>query len=175
MPLKRPKAEKLPKPFRDIEADHPESDRFRIMHIQQELDRMPGVSWNQPRPGLIARFNALPSYKIWAMLPAIGMGALIAVALFNTAFSGGVRVPTIIWVEDWAATRTSEDAVEERRLALARLKAEIDHTLTVVEPKAATDEDAATHAAALKRYAAIVAREEQQREKEMAERAAAGQ
>lgn len=173
MPLKRPKADKLPKPFRDIEAEHDESDRFRIMSIQRELDRIDGVSWNQPTPGFMGRLQNLPSYKIWATLPALGMGLLIIGSLWIVSNVGLVNPNRVIWVENWSATRTSNDAVEDRRRALAELKADIDRTLAVVEPKAETDEDAATHAAALRRYAAMAEQEGAQREREMAERSAA--
>lgn len=171
MPLKRPKADKLPKPFRDIEAEHGESDHFRIIAIQRELDRIEGVSWNMPAPGVGARLSRLPRYKIWAVLPAIGMGLLIVASLYISSNFGFARPASIIWVENWAAGRTSDDAVEDRRQALADLKADIDRTLAEVEPKAATDSDAATHAAALKRYAAMAEQEGAQRDREVAEQA----
>lgn len=173
MPMKRPKADKLPKPFRDIEHEHDEADRYRIMRMQRELDLLDGVSWNSSRPGLFGRIGNAPAYKIWALVPAIAMGAAIIGGFFLAADTGLVRAPRIIWVDSWAASRTGEDAVTDREAALADLRADIDRTLAVVEPKAGSDPDAATHAAALKRYAAMAEQEGAQRARELAARRAA--
>ncbi len=172
MPMKRPKAEKLPKPFRDIEHEHDEADRFRIMRMQRELDLIDGVSWNEQTPGLLGRFNRLPRYKIWATLPALAMGAVIIGSFFVAADTGFVRTPRIIWVDSWAASRTAEDAIADREAALATLQADITRTLEVVEPRADSDPEAATHAAALRRYAAMAEQEAAQRARELEERAA---
>lgn len=154
-------------PFKDIEAHHDDADRFRIIAMQREMDRIAGVSWNQPRLSAWQRFNALPSYKIWAALPAVGMGALIIAGFFVAADTGFVPPQRIMWVESWSAARSSDDAVADRAMALARLNEDINRTLAVVEPRAATDEDAATHAAALRRYAAMAEQEARQREREL--------
>ena len=167
MPLKRPKAEKLPKPFRDIENEHDEMDRYRIMRMQRELDALDGVSWNAPRLSWLGRLNHTPRYKIWAALPALAMGGVIIGSFFVAANTGFVRAPGIIWVESWAEGRTAGDAIADRDAALATLREDIARTLAVVEPKAASDPDAATHAAALRRYAAMAEQEAAQRAQEI--------
>ncbi len=169
MPLKRPKADKLPKPFRDIEADHSEADHFRIIRMQRELDAMAGVSWNQPKHGFFQRLAHMPRYRIWAILPAFGMGVLLVAGLVSMS-SAGIVPPRVLWVESWSAERSSGDAVADRAMVLAGIRDDIRRTLRVVEPKAATDEEAATHAAALRRYEAMIDQEEKQREKELAAR-----
>lgn len=170
MPLKRPKAESLPKPFRDIENQHDEIDRYRIMRMQRELDALDGVSWNAPRLSLFGRLNRTPSYKIWATLPALAMGGIIVGSFFVAANTGFVRPPRIVWVESWAESRTADDAIADRDAALATLREDIARTLAVVEPKAASDPDAATHAAALRRYAAMAEQEAAQRAQEIESR-----
>lgn len=170
MPLKRPKAEKLPKPFRDIEHEHDEMDRYRIMRMQRELDALGGVSWNAPRLSLFGRLNRTPPYKIWATLPALAMGGVIIGSFFLAADTGLVRAPRIIWVESWAQGRTAGDAIADRDAALETLREDIARTLAVVEPRAAGDPEAATHAAALRRYAAMAEQEAAQRSQEIATR-----
>jgi hypothetical protein len=171
MPLKRPKAKPLPKPFPDIEHQHPEADRFRIMQMARELDSLAGVSWNAPRLGIKARLMTMPAHRAFAIFPALGMGAAIVAGLFVAADTGFQAGPRIIWVQSWGEDRTGRDAIETREQALADLRADIERTLEVVEPRAATDPDAASHAAALRRWAAMAEAEGAQRQRELEARA----
>jgi hypothetical protein len=126
MPIKKPKAVKLPTPFADQQASDDDDARRRAILMKRELERAEGFSWNEPPQGLVARLRAQPLYKTVFAFGALGMGAAI-VASFLIAMDSGIEVPTrIIYLESWRGDRTAQDAVDEREAAMDKLRAQIE-------------------------------------------------
>ena len=125
MPLKKPKAVKLPTPFADLHASEDDDARRRAILMKRELERTEGFSWNAPRQSLLKRVLTAPLHKKLFALVAMGMGATI-VAAFLVGMDSGIKVPTrIIYVESWSSQRTAQDAIDEREEAMDILRAQI--------------------------------------------------
>lgn len=126
MPIKKPKAVKLPTPFADQQASADDDARRRAILMKRELERTEGFSWNEPRQGLFARLRTQPLYKTVFAFGALGMGAAI-VASFLIAMDSGIQVPTrIVYLESWRGDRTAQDAIDEREEAMNKLRAQIE-------------------------------------------------
>lgn len=125
MPIKKPKAEKLPSPFQDLEKSGDDSQRMRAIRMKQELDTAGGFSWNAPRQSLIRRLLAWPRQRLAFALLAAGMGAGLIGAFALVADTGYVPPPTIIYIESWGADRTREDAAADQKEAMDKLRAEV--------------------------------------------------
>ncbi|QMW22313.1 hypothetical protein [Sandaracinobacteroides saxicola] len=127
--FKTPKPEVLPKPFKNRrEALKKEEEERNAFFIARALDSAQGFSWsrnNAPKPGLIARWRAVPlSSKLFAVL-ALGVAVTLISSFVNIGSRGlGEQRPTIFF-ESWSADRTAEDAVREREAMVAKLRAEI--------------------------------------------------
>lgn len=126
MPIKKPKAVKLPTPFADQQASDDDDARRRAILMKRELERAEGFSWNEPQQGLVARLRAQPLYKTIFAFGALGMGAAI-VASFLIAMDSGIQVPTrVIYLESWRGDRSAQDAIDEREEAMDKLRAQIE-------------------------------------------------
>ncbi|WP_374387852.1 hypothetical protein [Sandaracinobacter sp.] len=126
MPIKKPKAVKLPTPFADLHTSEDDDARRRALLMKRELEAADGFSWNAPRKGLISRWREQPLYKTLFAVGAAGMGAAI-VAAFLVAMDSGIEVPErVIYLESWRGDRTAEDAVSEREEAMAKLRAQVE-------------------------------------------------
>ncbi|PZU50286.1 MAG: hypothetical protein DI568_03965 [Sphingomonas sp.] len=126
MPIKKPKALKMPTPFADQHESADDDARRRALLMKRELDEAGGFSWNAPRQGLVARWRAQPLYKTLFGFGALAMGGVI-VGSFLIAMDSGIEVPErIVYFESWGGGRTSEDAVSEREEAMDKLRAQVE-------------------------------------------------
>jgi hypothetical protein len=115
MPIKKPK-----KLSEDDDA------RRRAILMKRELEMTDGFSWNEPQPGLVARYRALPLYKKLFAFGSLGMGALI-ISAFLIAMDSGISVPErIIYMESWKGSRSSEDAIADREERMDDLRARVE-------------------------------------------------
>jgi 2-oxoisovalerate dehydrogenase E1 component beta subunit len=73
MPIKKPKAARLPSPFRDLMQSADDATRRRALVMNRELDRAGGFSWDAPRPGWADRVR-LTRERLLIGGAAIGMG-----------------------------------------------------------------------------------------------------
>jgi hypothetical protein len=125
MPIKKPKAVKLPTPFADQSQSADDDARRRAILIKRELERTEGFSWNEAPVGMIQRLRDQPLYKTLFAVGAMGMGAAI-VGAFLVAMDSGIQVPErIVYVESWRGNRTAQEAVAEREEAMDKLRAEV--------------------------------------------------
>ena len=120
MPIKKPKAARLPSPFRDLMQSADDATRRRALVMNRELDRAGGFSWDAPRPGWADRVR-LTRERLLIGGAAIGMGVLLVGAFFVAADTGFTPPPRIIYIEDWRLDRSSEQAVADRDEAMADL------------------------------------------------------
>ena len=126
MPIKKPKALKMPTPFADQQESADDDARRRALLMKRELDEAGGFSWNAPQQGLVARWREQPWHKTVGAFVAAGMGAAI-VGAFLIAMDSGIEVPErIVYFESWGGGRTSEDAVSEREEAMDKLRAQVE-------------------------------------------------
>jgi hypothetical protein len=126
MPMKKPKAVKLPTPFADQSASADDDARRRAVLMRRELEQAEGFSWNETEPGFVQRIREQPLYKTLFAVGALGMGAAI-VGAFLVAMDSGIQVPTrIVYVESWRGDRTAQEAVDEREEAMDKLRAQVE-------------------------------------------------
>ena len=132
MPIKKPKSQPLPSPFRDLEKSGDESQRFRAIRMQREMAAMDGVSWNAPRPGLWQRIREQPRHRFVAAILATAMGMGIVGALVLASDTGYVPEERLIYFNSWGAGRTAEDAVADQKEAMDRLRTEVERNRAAV-------------------------------------------
>lgn len=125
MPIKKPKPVKLPTPFVAQELSDDDDARRRAILMKRELERADGFSWNEPHQGLFTRLRNQPRHKLIAGALSLGMAGAI-VSAFLIGMDSGIEAPTrLVYMESWAGTRTSQDAVDEREQAMDELRAQI--------------------------------------------------
>lgn len=126
MPLKRPKAVRVPLPFPDNELSKDEDKRRRAIRAKRDLDELDGYSWSRkPHRGIATRVAA-GARRLPAQFPFLvagaGMGGLLILGFF-IASDTGLRVgPRVVYAESWADGRTAEDAAAEREEAMEALR-----------------------------------------------------
>ncbi len=126
MPMKKPKAVKMPTPFADQSTSADDDARRRAILMRRELERAQGFSWNEDQPRFVRRIREQPLYKTLFAVGALGMGAAI-VGAFLVAMDSGIEVPErIIYAESWSGDRTAQEAVDEREEAMDRLRAQVE-------------------------------------------------
>jgi hypothetical protein len=148
MPIKKPKAVKLPTPFADQQASDDADARRRAVLMKRELERAGGFSWNEAQPGLLRRLREQPLYKTLFAILAFGMGGAV-VASFLIAMDSGIEVPErIVYVESWRGNRTAEEAVAEREEAMDVLRAQVAENRRLYEAEQARQKALAAERAA---------------------------
>jgi len=125
MPLRKPKAVPLPKPFADLEKSPDDNARRRALLMKRELEQAGGFSWHEPDPGFWARIKAQPPHRKWFALAAVGMGALIVASFVIASDTGMTRPDFVVYAESWRGDRTAEDAVADREERMDALRAEV--------------------------------------------------
>lgn len=125
MPLKKPKAVPLPKPFADLERSKDADVRRRALLMKRELERAGGFSWNEPEQGWWERAKAQPPHKKWFAAAAIGMGGLIVASFVIASDTGMKRPDLIVYADSWSGDRTAEDAIADREERMDALRAEV--------------------------------------------------
>jgi hypothetical protein len=137
MPIKKPKAVKLPTPFADQHASDDDDARRRAILMKRELERAEGFSWNEAQPGLVQRLREQPLYKTVFAIGAMAMGAAV-VGAFLIAMDSGIQVPErIVYVESWRGGRTAAEAVAEREEAMDKLRAQVAENRRLYEEQQA--------------------------------------
>lgn len=168
MPIKRPKAVKLPLPFADLRKSPDDDVRRRAILMQRDLEGMDGFSWNDRsrqyggrRPGAMRRMLFAGG--------ALAMGGVLVGGLMVADNVNFIPEPQIVYLENWSGDRTAADAVAERDAAMAdfRRRYAAHHEQLAVAAEAAGDVEAATAA----RAAIDAAREAQAAEQARAEQA----
>lgn len=125
MPLRKPKAVPLPRPFTDLERSADEHARRRALLMKRELDEAGGFSWHAAQPGWRQRMKAHPPHRKWFAAAAVGMSALIVFG-FAAGTSTGIKPPDfIVFFENWGGDRTAEDAIAAREERMDALRAEV--------------------------------------------------
>lgn len=148
MPMKKPKAVKLPTPFADQSASADDDVRRRAILMRRELEAADGFSWNEARPGLVQRIREQPLYKTLFAAGAIGMGAAI-VGAFLVAMDSGIQVPErIVYMESWRGDRTAQEAIDEREEAMDKLRAQVEANRRAYEAEQARQKALAAERAA---------------------------
>lgn len=148
MPMKKPKAVKLPTPFADQSASADDDARRRAILMRRELEAADGFSWNEARPGLVRRIREQPLYKTLFAAGAIGMGAAI-VGAFLVAMDSGIQVPErIVYMESWRGDRTAQEAIDEREEAMDKLRAQVEANRRAYEAEQARQKALAAERAA---------------------------
>lgn len=127
MPMKKPKAVKIPMPFALAQLSADDKGRRRALLMNHELNLDDGYSWNRLRAegGLLARLRQTPPHKILGGFLALVMGGVIMAAFLLGMDSGISPVERIVFMEGWRADRTAEDAVRDREEAMDRLRAQV--------------------------------------------------
>lgn len=125
MAMKKPKAQKAPMPFPAQEASDDDDARRRATLMRRDLEQGDGFSWNRQPRGLWARLRSVPPHKLASGFIALSMGLAI-VGGFLLAMDSGITIPErIVFMQNWGADRTAEDAIRDRDEAMDRLRAEI--------------------------------------------------
>jgi hypothetical protein len=125
MPLRKPKAVPLPKPFADLERSPDDHARRRALLMKRELDQAGGFSWDEAQPGFWQRIreSSRPTRN--------GSGRQRwAWALSSSAASCRNRhrhegPDFIVYADSWSGDRTAEDAIADREEAMDKLRAEV--------------------------------------------------
>lgn len=126
MPIKKPKPVKLPTPFAAQELSPDDDARRRAILMKRELEQAGGFSWNEQPVGLIARLRGQPRHKLIAGAMSLAMAGTI-VSAFLIGMDSGIEVPDrLIYMESWAGSRTSQDAIDEREEAMDKLRAQVE-------------------------------------------------
>jgi hypothetical protein len=152
MPLKKPKAPKLPSPFRDLAASGDSDTRRRAVLMTRELDRAGGFSWDAEQPTLAQRIRRSRA-RLPFLAGAAAMGAMLVLGFIVAADTGFRPEPRIVYVDNWSARRTAEEAVADRAADMAdyyrRYAAqEAAAAATKPDPQTAASAAAAAEAAA---------------------------
>ncbi len=125
MPIKKPKQVKLPTPFAAQELSDDADARRRAILMKREMEQAEGFSWNEERPGLVARLRSQPPHKLLAGFLSLAMAGSI-VSAFLIGMDSGIEVPErLIYMESWSGARTAKDAVDEREAAMDKLRAQV--------------------------------------------------
>jgi len=125
MPLRKPKAVPLPKPFADLERSTDDHARRRALLMKRELDQAGGFSWDEAQPGFWQRMKSQPPHKKWFGAAAIGMGAFIIFGFAAGTNTGMKRPDFIVYADSWRGDRTAEDAIADREERMDALRAEV--------------------------------------------------
>lgn len=121
MPIKKPKAVKLPLPFQDQMQSADDHARRRGILMKRELEELGGFSWSEPGRGYSNRIGSFPRRMLFAF-GAVAMGGMIVGGLLLAETTGFKLGPTIVYMESWSGDRTAEDAIVERDAAMADLR-----------------------------------------------------
>ncbi len=125
MPIRKPKAVPLPKPFADLERSPDEHARRRAILIKRELDEATGFSWHEPQQSWWKRMTTQPPHRKWFALGAVGMVAFIIFGFAAGTNTGLERPDFVVYVESWSGDRTAEDAIADREERMDALRAQV--------------------------------------------------
>ncbi|MFA7439524.1 MAG: hypothetical protein WCZ66_00995 [Sphingomonadaceae bacterium] len=147
MPLKKPKAVRVPLPFPDNELSKDENKRRRAIRAKRDLEELDGFSWSKkPRRGIAERvgdrMRRLPA-QFPFLMAGVGMGGLLILG-FVIASDTGLRVgPRVVYAESWGSERTAEDAAAEREAAMEALRQRYAAHNAEIDARAAAQREAA--------------------------------
>lgn len=165
MPIKKPKAVKLPLPFQDLSLSTDDNVRRRGILMKRELEQVGGFSWSAPGRGYANPHRPVGRRLLFAG-GALLMGGVLVGALMLASDTGFTPGPQIIYVRSWSGDRTAADAIAERDADMAGLR----QRYIEQQAQIATSADAAGDADAAQAAREAAARVEEQARAEALER-----